>query len=463
MIARVKKRLFAIFNERFRNIVAGFASRVGTDLGTYHDNGADSRALWASMGLEPSLVLTPSAIKAGKLYSVKPEDGSGDFTVDRASSATYVDANGIIQTAAENEPRIDHSSGSPALLVEGQSTNQISWSNQIRSTSGWDIAKFVFSEDIAQSPDGTNNGIKAKIGDGQSGGYFGFNSSITIDKKYTCSIFAKKGEFDVLQIAPSSGFTASHQNYNLSTGLLGAGSAESSGGVANMEYIGNGWYRCSLTMTATQTTSIGRMVFSIVESDQSGRISTSITGDGIKGLYVFGSQTEESSKATSYIPTNGATVTRLADKPQMINSTLINQSEGVLYIESRAINEDLRYRELSLCDGTANYRITIGYDNANNLKVYVNKPNEGGKNIFIGGKNILEFHKTAVKYDQTGVYVYCDGDFIGSYNMIFGDGIFDRIVYGANSSFTNIFDSETRNISYFPKTLSDADLIRLTS
>jgi len=36
-------------------------------------------------------------------------------------------------------------------------------------------------------------------------------------------------------------------------------------------------------------------------------------GDGTSGIYIFGAQVETGTKATSYIPTNGTTVTRLAD------------------------------------------------------------------------------------------------------------------------------------------------------
>ena len=39
-----------------------------------------------------SLVLTPSSYKEGKLYSVIPENGDGDFTFTRATTATRVNS-----------------------------------------------------------------------------------------------------------------------------------------------------------------------------------------------------------------------------------------------------------------------------------------------------------------------------------------------------------------------------------
>ena len=75
---------------------------------------------------DASLVITPNGTKAGKLYAVKPTDGSGDLTVTRATSATRVNASGVIETVAANVPRLDYSNGTcPSILVEPQRTNLI--------------------------------------------------------------------------------------------------------------------------------------------------------------------------------------------------------------------------------------------------------------------------------------------------------------------------------------------------
>jgi hypothetical protein len=53
---------------------------------------------------EASLVMIPSGVKDGKVYSAKPVDGSGDFTFSRGSDieATRVASNGYIQKAKVN-------------------------------------------------------------------------------------------------------------------------------------------------------------------------------------------------------------------------------------------------------------------------------------------------------------------------------------------------------------------------
>jgi hypothetical protein len=71
---------------------------------------------------QASLVITPNGFKAGKLYAVK----GADLDVVRATNATRVNANGLIETVASNVPRIDYTGGGcPSILVEPQRTNSI--------------------------------------------------------------------------------------------------------------------------------------------------------------------------------------------------------------------------------------------------------------------------------------------------------------------------------------------------
>ena len=57
-----------------------------------------------SLYKDASLVMLPSAYKDGKLYSIRPTDGSGDFTFSRGSnlSATRVNASQLIEKGREN-------------------------------------------------------------------------------------------------------------------------------------------------------------------------------------------------------------------------------------------------------------------------------------------------------------------------------------------------------------------------
>ena len=74
-----------------------------------------------------SLLLTANAVKSSKLYSVIPEDGSGDLTLVRNTTATRVNVNGIDESVGLNVPRLNYDSvgGEPSLLIETQRTNTL--------------------------------------------------------------------------------------------------------------------------------------------------------------------------------------------------------------------------------------------------------------------------------------------------------------------------------------------------
>lgn len=73
-----------------------------------------------------SLIVTPNAYKTSKLYSVVPNTTLGDMDVVRATTATRVNASGLIESVGLNIPRIDYTNGScPSILVEPQRTNLV--------------------------------------------------------------------------------------------------------------------------------------------------------------------------------------------------------------------------------------------------------------------------------------------------------------------------------------------------
>jgi hypothetical protein len=80
----------------------------------------------------PSLALFPCSYDAGKLYSVLPDTGAGDFTVSRNGTATYFDKDGLLKTAQADEPRFefDPLTGEfKGVLVEREETNLITNNN----------------------------------------------------------------------------------------------------------------------------------------------------------------------------------------------------------------------------------------------------------------------------------------------------------------------------------------------
>ena len=86
----------------------------------------------------PSLAMIPSAIADAKVFSVLPNNGDGDFTFNRDSSATRVGQNGLIQTVGYF--------GSE-LVTNGDFATDSDWTKG----AGWTIGSGVASSDGTQA------------------------------------------------------------------------------------------------------------------------------------------------------------------------------------------------------------------------------------------------------------------------------------------------------------------------
>ena len=109
-------------------IILAFKTRVIADSGTFEaETNLESQLNNIGKDLfdSASLVITPNGVKTSKLYTIKPNDGTGDLSVTRNTSATRINENGNIVDVPANVARIDYSKGQPAILVEPQRTNLV--------------------------------------------------------------------------------------------------------------------------------------------------------------------------------------------------------------------------------------------------------------------------------------------------------------------------------------------------
>jgi hypothetical protein len=353
-----------------------------------------------------SLVVTPNGTKAGKLYAIKPTDGSGDLVVTRETTATRVNSAGLIENVAVNVPRLDYSNGTcPSILVEPQRTNITLQSENLATT--WYTAGGLLTSNATTAPDGNTTADKIKADTTNDIHVYQQTLTVVSGVVYTMSVFVKAGEYTFFELSDSS--TLKAQTFNLTAKTI---SAPQTGGFSaatssNIEDIGNGWLRCSITYTTESTTAFFRMSLS-------NGTNTSFAGNNTNGLFVWGAQLEEGSYATSYIPTIASTVTRNADVISKTGiSSLIGQTEGVMYFDLKSI-ADNNFKRLSINGGSYVNSIFFDFNNSNNLYLKVFNSGSAVAALLASGVNIANRNKIAIAYKNNDFSFYVNGTQVAS-------------------------------------------------
>jgi len=262
------------------------------------------------LGDIPVLDLSFSASKS----SVPSYGPTPTFT--RASSGTYFDASGVLQTATTNNARFNNiyngsSWVSRGLLVEEQRTNLVTYSEDISQAIGT-ASNFPKTANQIAAPDGnTTAGLIAENSATSLHQAFpSFSNSIAT---YCFSVFIKwkSGTTRNVSIIPHNNSSVGSSNgviFDLNGSFVayenGSSTAISGYGAVS---VGNGWYWLWVTSPATASGTS----FPTVRL-KSGT-TASHAGDGSSGVYVWGAQSEVGSLPSSYIKTTGASATRSAD------------------------------------------------------------------------------------------------------------------------------------------------------
>jgi len=195
---------------------------------------------------DASLVMIPSGYKDQKVYSVKPTDGTGDLTFTRASDATRVASDGLIEKVRTN------------LILYSEQFDNAAWGKTTSAT--------VTANNVT-SPDGTLNADTLNAG--ANGSQIQQTITGTIGTVYTVSMYIKR--------ISGVGTVNLRAVENTNTPIT----------------VTSEWTRVSLTVTATTTTI------------RSG-VTLAVSGNEVA---IWGAQVEVSDfGATDYIATTTAAV-----------------------------------------------------------------------------------------------------------------------------------------------------------
>jgi hypothetical protein len=326
-------------------------------------------------------------------------------------------------------------SGCGHWLFEPQSTNLYLNSEPITnegSTSGITYESFSWSLGFSNCVRyGDNSQIR-----------FRYGASVSASTEYTLSMFVIMDDLS----EPVIGDRYSGTDF---TFVIGGSIFNNANPNVNM---GNNIYRVSVKGTTSASPNTGN----------SGIIK--FTEQSSTGFRVVGYQLEEQSYATSYIPTDGTSVTRNQDVCTGGGSAAsINSTEGVLYAEIAALANDNTIRAISLgVIGDNSQTISIRFRNASNTIGLFMKPlSPSNLNTSTSAFNILNFNKIALKYKSGEIALWINGsEVFTSTNTLNISGLnkLDFEVIGGSSFF-----GKTKCLAVWKEALTDTELQELTT
>ena len=405
----------------------------------------------------PKLALIPTGYKAGKLYSVLPESGVGDFTVVRATEATRVNEEGLIETMGANVPRLDYSGGGcPVLLTEGQRTNLVTYSEDF-SDAAWVKTRTTAVANQLISPDGNLNAYKLSETADSGLHAVSINTSVVIGTTYNFSVFAKKGSSSFIQILFGTNNVSGNPYVNID---LDAGTFQNNGiSSVNIENYGNGWYRCSGTIVISGGTNLTYYLAKI--NSLSATRASGFGGNVNNSIYIWGAMLEAASYPSSYIKTEGSAVTRNADQVYGSgDAATFNDSEGVLMAEISALNNTVStYNSIGLGSGSIDNRMGLGFEAPSNIYVY---KRSGSGWLPKKTVDITSLNKVALSYNTNDNHFWLNGFKLASNTTIGDIGQPTELEFEASYGLEEFYGN-TKQVQYFNTALTDSELEKLTS
>lgn len=427
----------------------------------------------------PSLILVPARFKTGKLYTpLATTSGglvlgaSGDFNVTRGTTATRVNASGLIESVASGIPRLDYplGGGCPALLVEPAATNSIRNNSMVGAVTGspgtlptnWTNEIGTLTQTIVAT--GVVSGI----------------TYIDIRLSGTASLSINTITFETTTAITASVGQAWTESAYLS--VVSAPNPPTNYQAAIQERNAAGTYLTDGTQNLTLTSNLTRYSFTrTLTNATTGRVTPAIylpttIGQAYNFTLRIGlPQMEQSSVATSVIPTTTGSVTRNADVINLSGavSGCIGQTEGTIYAEVDYRNLGAAVSIITL--QTASYTIgavRVDTNTLNQIRVQIRDASGSGRldATFTDTSLSTGINKIAVGYssDASGVVFALNGSIVATTTVSasFGTLGANRVYLGTRETSASndlFFNNRIRSVALYTTRLTNAQLAALTT
>ncbi len=409
--------------------------------------------------------------KAGNVAARQSDGSLVEFDVVRATTATRVNENGLIESVAANVPRIDYTNGGCGeLLVEPQRTNLQTYSEDFTNGTYVKTGALITANNTV-APNGETTADKITINNGTSEHIFFENTISLTAGTYATSVFLKEGngaQYIQVRVNGSSSDNWAGVIFDITSGTFS--DPQSNGSYTlnayNSETLTNGWYRVSIVTTNSSDTYRGiRVSFSnSATPTYAGFGSIIFTGNNTDNFFAWGAQLEQGSYATSYIPTTASTVTRNQDVISLTGaSALLGDSEGGLFVEASWFDVQ-PLSLLGLNGGIDANRVVFG-TNTGKIRhvVDVSSSNQVAGN---GSLTITPntFYKIAARYAVNNYAAYIDGvsDFTDTTLNTFPDSTLTDVDFSLAGG-GSPFYGRIRQLVVFDQALEDDELAAITS
>lgn len=356
------------------------------------------------------------------------------------------------------------------ILIEEQRTNLLTYSEQINSTKYDTVQYITVTSSVAVSPDGTVSAglVAPTVATGahyiyRLGATFSYVSGTT----YTYTVFAKFAGAQYLQLTmPATAFGSSqYANFDLLGGVI----TTAAGCSASIVPSGNGWYRCSVSVTATASAAApAGATIVMINTATSGR-TPAFTGVPTEGVYLWGAQLEAGAFPTSYIPTVASQVTRSEDVASVNTlSPWYNATEGTLFARGSKPSASSAglFFDAGLA-GSSSERLYGGLTNANS--------NSFTGDWRVAGSSPDFFNNTTPKWAVGKVSAIALSYGVGRGAACDGVTVRDRttatiptvaklqIGKAAETSSAGHLNGHIQSLEYYPRRLSNTELQEITA